>query len=122
MKYLLLIPLLFLFKNERNDLVPGNYKSTEDSYCNPQMIIYIKKYTKTGNFSFDIYRSNKKITTGKLGIRTDDENQKILVMKNTVGIYRNDSIIIQNSGNEMNQYHNFKNCKAKYLIFLKERK
>lgn len=121
MKYLLLIPLLFLFKNEKNDLLPGNYKSTEDSYCNPQMIIYIKNDTKTSNFSFDIYRSNKKIITGKLGIRTDD-NQKILMMKNTVGIYRNDSIIIQNSGNEMNQYHNFKNCKAKYLIFLKERK
>ncbi len=121
MRYFLLIPILFLFKNERISLISGNYKSTEDSYCNPQMIIYIKKDMKTSNYSFDIYSSNKKITTGKLGIRTDD-NQKILMMKNTVGIYRNDSIIIQNSGNVMNQYHNFKNCKSKYLIFVKERK
>ncbi|MDQ0594000.1 hypothetical protein QFZ37_002369 [Chryseobacterium ginsenosidimutans] len=43
-------------------------------------------------------------------------------MKRAVGIYRNDSIIIQNSGNEMNQYNNFRNCKGKYLIFVKGKK
>jgi hypothetical protein len=86
------------------------------------MIINIKKDTKTHDLYFVIYKSNKKITNGKLSIRTDENNQKILTMKKVVGIYRNDSIIIQNSGNEMNQYNNLKNCKAKYLIFVKKGK
>lgn len=52
----------------------------------------------------------------------ESNNQKVFRMKNTIGLYRNDSIIIQNSGNEINQYNNFKNCTAKYLIFVKAKK
>lgn len=122
MKYLILIPIFFFLKNQESDSITGSYKSTEDSFCNPKMIINIKKDTKTHDLYFVIYKSNKKITNGKLSIRTDENNQKILTMKKVVGIYRNDSIIIQNSGNEMNQYNNLKNCKAKYLIFVKKGK
>lgn len=122
MKYLILIPIFFFFKNQESNSITGSYKSIEDSFCNPKMIINIKKDTKTHDLYFVIYKSNKKITNGKLSIRTDENNQKILTMKKVVGIYRNDSIIIQNSGNEMNQYNNLKNCKAKYLIFVKKGK
>ncbi|WP_156172917.1 hypothetical protein [Chryseobacterium lactis] len=122
MKYLLLIPLIFFFSVNKKDNVSiiGNYRSTEESLCNPNMSINIKKNNKTNNYYFTIYKKNKKIDNGKLIIYTNDNDQKVFKMKKNAGIYVNDSIIVQNSGNEMNQYTNFINCKAKYLIFVKE--
>ncbi|MEN4761805.1 hypothetical protein ABEG63_15845 [Chryseobacterium sp. C39-AII1] len=119
MKYLLLIPAFFLLNFEKDNSVTGLYKTTEDSFCNPKMSINIKKNQK--GYYFTIYRNRKNITSGKLTIRINDDDEKVLKMKNSVGILRSDSIIIQNSGNETNQYNNFKNCSAKYLIFLKEK-
>lgn len=124
MKYLLLIPLILFFSIYKKDnaSISGNYKSTQESFCNPNMIINIKKNSNSNNYYFIIYKNNKKIDNGKLTIYTNDNDQKIFKMKKIAGIYVNDSIIVQNSGNEMNQYTNFPNCKAKYLIFVKERK
>ncbi|MCD1115993.1 hypothetical protein [Chryseobacterium turcicum] len=122
MKYLFIIPLMLFFSmyEKDNTSIVGNYKSTKESYCNPNMIINIKKNLKTNNYYFTIYKNKKRIDNGKLTIYTNDNDQRVFGMKKIAGIYTNDSIIIQNSGNAMNQYTNFENCNAKYLIFVRE--
>lgn len=62
MKYLLLIPLILFFSVFKKDNVSiiSNYKSTEESFCNPNMSISIKKNSKTNNYYFDIIRKIRK--------------------------------------------------------------
>lgn len=114
-----IIPTIILSQSKKNSII-GEYISSKESFCNPEVIISIKS-TLTAKYNYTIYKNCKKISNGKLQIN-ENENQKIFVMKNIAGIFRNDSIIIENYGNSMNNYLNFKNCGTKYLYFVKIKK
>lgn len=126
MKYLVIIfSCIVLISTTKTtqvkETVPtGRYVSSDESFCKPVVTICIER-TKKKYFTYHITSNNKNLDYGRLTIKKNDEKETIIIMKNISAIYRNDSIIFQNSGNEINNYLHLENCGGKYLYFLKNK-
>ena len=101
----------------------GIYKLSDDQVCD--IVIAIKK--SDGGYAYSISGTGVK-SSGKLSVVKDGE-ETYLVFSNTLrdgdktaveGGYSDGKIMIQNSGNAMNQYICFKQCDVKYLEFERE--
>ncbi|WP_392561738.1 hypothetical protein RHO12_11540 [Orbus sturtevantii] len=96
----------------------GSYSLSNKDDCNKMLSIDIKN-----NF-FSIYSMNnnlenkKLIIKGKLEILNNGTN--IYLKMNAIeALYYKNTIVIQNSGNSMNNYTYFDLCDSKYLNFNK---
>ena len=110
-------------------------KKTDDSKINP---VVEGKYTANtcdgGRFSIEIKNVNgkpafkildksKTIATGNASMegRDDPAGDVTITMGEIGGLYEGDKIVIQNSGNSMNQFEHFTQCGDKYLEFIKQK-
>lgn len=101
----------------------GTYKLSDDQVCD--IVIAIQK--DNGGYAYLIKGTGLK-SSGRLSIVKDGE-ETYLVFKSTIrsgdktaveGSYSDGRIMIQNTGNAMNQYICFKQCDVKFLEFVKE--
>jgi len=96
----------------------GFYSLSDTDNCKKILIIDIE------NDFFSIYsmdhnlKNQESITMGKLNI-LEDGAHTYLKMNSIEALYYKNSIVIQNSGNSMNDYTYFDFCDSKYLNFHK---
>ena len=70
---------------------------------------YAKDINITGTYKFK-----------PCNIISNSEGEFYVQFKNFQAAYENDTLVIQNYGNSMNQYIHFKDCDIKFLEFEKE--
>lgn len=98
------------------DNFDGSYSLSNASDCDKMLYIDIKN-----NF-FSIYSSElnikgkKLVTKGTLDLLKNNANI-YLKMGSIEALYNENHLVIQNSGNSMNDYNYFDFCDYKYLIF-----
>jgi len=96
----------------------GFYSLSNKDDCNKMLSLDIKN-NFFSIYSMDYNLKNKKIIIkGKLDI-LDDGSHTYLKMNSIEALYYKNSIVIQNSGNSMNDYTYFDFCDSKYLNFHK---
>ncbi len=76
-----------------------------------------------GKGTFKIFDKKKIIAAGNVSSETDAKTGEItsVTMGEIGGLYEGDKIIIQNSGNSMNEFEHFTQCGDKYLEFTKQK-
>ena len=90
----------------------GIYKTEP---CN--ISIEIANANKTGYF-YRIVDNNQTKSEGYISnIKSNGEGEFYVKFKNFQAAYENDTLVIQNYGNSMNQYIHFEDCDSKYLKF-----
>jgi hypothetical protein len=100
-------------------------------YNNKDVIegLYVLKTCENGRFSirvvkkdalytFHILDSKKSISRGKVSVEKEGDNTYLSFGK-IGGIWKGNSIQVQNYGNSMNEYNHFTQCEDKYLTFEK---
>lgn len=112
MKYILIIFSFFLI-GCANNKISGIYLISDNKICNESIKIELKKD------SFFIYEGVNLKGKGIYKLIEDNSNT-YLQMNSIEGLYKRDSIIIQNYGNSMNEFVLFSECDAKYLYFIKQ--
>lgn len=76
-----------------------------------------------GKPTFKIFDKTKIIAAGNVSTETDEKTGEItnVTMGEIGGLYEGDKIIVQNSGNSMNEFEHFSQCGDKYLEFTKSK-
>lgn len=115
--FLFLLISFFVFSQKKNN-IGGTYYSVEANDCSKKVVIKIS--VLKNNMVYEVRRGNKK-NSGKFSIVNEKGINYINIGK-LQGTYKNDTITIQNYGNSLNDYMNFGECEAKYLIFVKNTK
>lgn len=91
----------------------GLYKNES---CN--ISIEITKNTNKTKYFYKIVDNNQTKSQGYISsIKSNGEGGFYIKFKKIDGMYENDSIVIQNYGNSMNEYNHFEDCDSKYLKF-----
>ena len=91
----------------------GFYKNKP---CN--ISIEITKNTNKAKYFYKIVDNNQTKSQGYISsIKSNGEGGFYIKFKKIDGKYENDSIVIQNYGNSMNEYTHFEDCDSKYLKF-----
>ncbi len=91
----------------------GFYKNEP---CN--ISIEITKNTNKTKYFYKIVDNNQTKSQGYISsIKSNGEGGFYIKFKKIDGMYENDSIVIQNYGNSINEYNHFKDCDSKYLKF-----
>ena len=91
----------------------GLYKNEP---CN--ISIEITKDTNKTKYFYKIVDNNQTKSQGYISsIKSNGEGGFYIKFKKIDGMYENDSIVIQNYGNSMNEYNHFEDCDSKYLKF-----
>lgn len=75
------------------------------------------KITKNNRFTFD---TGKGKFTGLLSLSKEKNIIYIDFSDGIAGLYVNDTISIQNSGNSLNSYNHFKDCDEKFIHLVKK--
>lgn len=84
--------------------------------CN--ISIEITKNTNKTKYFYKIVDNNQTKSQGYISsIKSNGEGGFYIKFKKIDGMYENDSIVIQNYGNSMNEYNHFEDCDSKYLKF-----
>lgn len=105
-----------LIKKKQTSELDGSYilKSCENGRFSIKLIKVKQDY------DYLIYDKNKIISKGLLAIYNSEMPKQIDIGR-IGGIFYGDSIVIQNSGNSMNQFTNFTQCDEKYLSFIRSK-
>ena len=80
------------------------------NYDNEHIVIEIGKEN-----NYKIFEHGKLLDSGEYDIVSYNNVLYIQMKNNIEAIYYNDTLVIQNSGNAMNQYQHFKSVDAKYM-------
>ncbi len=115
--FLFLLISFFVFSQKKNN-IGGTYYSVKANDCSKKTVIKIS--VLKNKMVYEIRRGNRK-SSGKF-IIVNDKGVNYVNIGKLQGTYKNDTIIIQNYGNSLNDYMNFEECKSKYLIFVKKTK
>lgn len=110
-----LVMLLFIvYSTYAKDInLTGFYKNEP---CN--ISIEITKNTNKTKYFYKIVDNNQTKSQGYISsIKSNGEGGFYIKFKKIDGMYENDSIVIQNYGNSMNEYNHFEDCDSKYLKF-----
>ncbi|MDQ0595309.1 hypothetical protein QFZ37_003678 [Chryseobacterium ginsenosidimutans] len=76
-----------------------------------------------GKPTFKIFDKSKVIAAGNVSSESDEKTGEItaVAMGEIGGLYEGDKIVVQNSGNTMNEFEHFTQCGDKYLEFIKQK-
>ncbi|GAA4152148.1 hypothetical protein GCM10022217_06690 [Chryseobacterium ginsenosidimutans] len=76
-----------------------------------------------GKPTFKIFDKAKVIAAGNVSSESDEKTGEItaVTMGEIGGLYEGDKIVVQNSGNSMNEFEHFSQCGDKYLEFIKQK-
>jgi hypothetical protein len=76
-----------------------------------------------GKPTFKIFDKTKIIAAGNVSSESDEKTGEItaVTMGEIGGLYEGDKIVVQNSGNSMNEFEHFSQCGDKYLEFIKQK-
>lgn len=76
-----------------------------------------------GKPTFKIFDKAKVIAAGNVSSESDEKTCEItaVTMGEIGGLYEGDKIVVQNSGNSMNEFEHFSQCDDKYLEFIKQK-
>lgn len=76
-----------------------------------------------GKPTFEIFDKTKVIAAGNVSSESDEKTGEIttVTMGEIGGLYEGDKIVVQNSGNSMNEFEHFTQCGDKYLEFIKQK-
>ena len=122
LKYINYTLLLFCFLScGQSDKYAGQYIS-EDA-CDIKISIDIIDKEYTYKISYDSTNNSGKIKIDSLTGDTylEFKNLKSVSQDNPISaLYENNSLIIQNYGNALNNYTHFKNCDLKYIRLIKD--
>ena len=76
-----------------------------------------------GKPTFKVFDKAKVIAAGNVSSESDEKTGEItaITMGEIGGLYEGDKIVVQNSGNSMNEFEHFSQCGDKYLEFIKQK-
>ena len=98
--------------------ITGTY---EFKPCNILIKISKKDSGNKTKYYYTITENNQTKSQGYMpDIISNSEGEFYVKFKNFQAAYENDTLVIQNYGNSMNQYMHFKDCDIKFLEFEKE--
>lgn len=98
--------------------ITGTYKFKP---CNILIKISKKDSGNKTKYYYTITENNQTESKGYMpDIISNSEGEFYVKFKNFQAAYENDTLVIQNYGNSMNQYMHFKDCDIKFLEFEKE--
>ena len=98
--------------------ITGTYKFKP---CNILIKISKKDSGNKTKYYYTITENNQTKSKGYMpDIIRNSEGEFYVKFKNFQAAYENDTLVIQNYGNSMNQYMHFKDCDIKFLEFEKE--
>jgi hypothetical protein len=131
--YIVFVLVFFLIsfkKQEYNRDISGTYKAVDDESC--PLVIDIFKKNK--GYRYSIVRNGKK-ETGIAELVLENDGEESVYFKGLKywaydkryddnsdigGGFDDDTLIIQNYGNSMNEYTKFNECGGKYLAFVRK--
>ena len=101
-----------------SDSISGFYFPLEIKECDFWFVIK----NKQKKYIYSFYRGSKKIKTGNVVLKKEEENTNLSFENSFNSQYYKDTIVFQNYGNSMNEFENIPYCDLKYVTLVKDLK